>query len=194
MNEFWTTILNSPVIASLAECALLCGVILLLQHIYNKKLEEHKAEVQKKIDEHQTRFNWWYQEKAKAVKEFYYSTVILCREMRDFHVVIQNAKNNSSATVEDFKKRADRIIQLNISSYRDWKCLQLFLEDKYLEIADPFFLKSGSIFEFFFNQMTQKDFTPNKEKINEEIKKMSIIVEELRKQMREILKIQEVNS
>ena len=50
MNEFWTTFLNSPVIATGVETFLLCGVVMWLQHIYNKKLEEHKTFIQHDCD------------------------------------------------------------------------------------------------------------------------------------------------
>ena len=75
MNEFWTTVLSSAGAAALAS-SVMSGIIttvasVWIQHVYDKKLEEHKAEVQKKIDEHQIQFEYWHKEKAKAIKTLF---------------------------------------------------------------------------------------------------------------------------
>ena len=42
-----------------------------IQHEYDIKLGEFKAEWQKIIDENRITFNWWHVEQAKAIKETY---------------------------------------------------------------------------------------------------------------------------
>lgn len=192
MNETLTTILNSPVIATVVETILLCGFVLWLQHIYNKKLEQHKEQVQKKIDEHQIQFKYWHEEKSKAIKEFYYSAVLLYQEMRDYQIISKKFAINMTVGIQmDLEERMNRILQSNNTSYRNWTCLRLFLKNDELLISDSFFSKAHSIFKSLSSQYKQKDYTIDSEKIEREIDELLILIEDLRKKLQDILKSEE---
>ena len=192
MNEFWTTLLNSPVIATVVETILLCGLVLWLQHIYNKKLEQHKEQVQKKIDEHQIQFKYWHEEKSKAIKEFYYSAVLLYQEMKDYHIISKRFATNMTVGIQsDLEERMNRILQSNNASYRNWTCLRLFLKNEELLVSDSFFSKGHSIFKSLSSQYKQKDYTIDSQKIERELDEILTLIEELRKKLQDILKAHE---
>ena len=197
MNEFWTTVLSSAGAAALAS-SVMSGIIttvasVWIQHVYDKKLEEHKAEVQKKIDEHQTKFNWWYEEKAKAVKEFYYSAVMWYQEMRDFRSIAKGFATNIPLEIQnDLAKRLSQIIQMDNSSYKNWTFLRLYLKKEELLITDRFFSKGHSIFKDIGDQVQKMDFLSEGDKIDHDLTEMLFLVEEIREKLQDILKVQEV--
>lgn len=198
MDISWTTVLCS-FIGSIVASGVFSGVVACIlgayiQHKNDKRLAYYKSEIQLILDEHQTRFSWWYQEKAKVIKDFYYSTVILYREMRDFNVIAKNTKEITDRTKKDLEEKINHIIQQNTSSYRYWKSLQLFLKEEELSLADVFFTKSVSVFEGFVSQITHNNLSLDREKIDREIEEMSTIIDSLRKKLQDILKVQEVKS
>ena len=65
-----------------------------IQCIFDKKLANHKAEVQKVIDEHQIRFKYWNEEKIKATKELYSNACDLACSMGRLHFAESNSSKN----------------------------------------------------------------------------------------------------
>ena len=197
MNEFWTTVLSTAGAAACAS-AIVSGVItavasIWLQHIYDKKLADHQAKVQKTIAEHQTKFNWWYEEKAKAVKEFYYCAVMWYQEMRDFRSIAKGFATNIPLEIQnDLAKRIDQIIQMDNSSYKNWTFLRLYLKREELLITDRFFSKGHSIFKDIGDQVQKMDFLSEGDKIDHDLTEMLFLVEEIREKLQDILKVQEV--
>ena len=135
MNEFWTTVLSTAGAAACAS-AIVSGVItsvasIWIQHIYDRKLEEHKAEVQKKIDEHQIQFKYWYDEKAKAIKELHSNAGELFYSLCTLHVIESKGpqqwdSNKREEAENELKKQICLKMQTTIN---EWIKLRLFLND-----------------------------------------------------------------
>ena len=70
-SEFWTTVLSTAGASAIISGVITSVASILLQHRYNKKIESFKADLSKMLNEDQTKFNWWYLEKAKAIKTIY---------------------------------------------------------------------------------------------------------------------------
>ncbi len=189
MNEILTTILNSPVIASLAECALLCGVILLLQHLYNKKLEEHKADVQKRIDEHQIQFKNWHEEKAKAIKSLYGSMTELYFTYVKFAfedpVLFRNSSISNRTKI--IQERAFYLHSESDKCFKEWTKQRLFLGTKEDALIQQFFLRSSEIDGFCLCYINDDDLDALEQNIKAVLKKMSAILKVLRTGFQDIL-------
>lgn len=196
MNEFWTTVLSTAGAAACAS-AIVSGVItsiasIWLQHVYDKKLEEHKEHVQKKIDKHQIQFEYWHKEKAKAIKEFYYSAVMWYQEMSAFRAVSQMYVASPTAAIQQrLNLKMERVLQLNESAHRDWTYLRLFLEKEELLISDHLFTKGGTVFDDIGSQYQKDSYALKKETMEKELKEMIIVIEDLREKLQDILKVQE---
>jgi len=182
MKDFLIQALNSTVGERLADCLFVCAIVMLVQFFYNKKLAEH-----------QTRFKYWHEEKAKAIKEFYYSAVLLHQEMKDYHAISKKfAKKMTVGIQTDLKERLKHIIQSNNTSYRDWTCLRLFLKNEELSFSDSYFFTAHSVFKSLSSQYKQENYTIDNEKIERELDEMSQEVESLREKLQAILKVQDV--
>ena len=196
MDISWTTVLCS-FIGSIVASGVFSGVVACIlgayiQHKNDKRLAYYKSEIQLILDEHQTKFNWWYEEKAKAVKEFYYSVVMWYQEMRDFRSIAKGFATNIPLEIQnDLAKRLSQIIQMDNSSYKNWTFLRLYLKKEELFITDRFFSKGHSIFKGIGNQIEKMDFLSEGDKIDHDLTEMLFLVEELREKLQEILKIQE---
>ena len=146
MKEVLTTLLNSPVMASIVEAGLVCICISWLQNRYNKKLEEEKALIKQDCDirleryrvefnqmlsEHQTRFDCWHHEKAKAIKDLYTNACDLYYALfflQAFEKVYGNRIAEES--VKERKRRRNEISSLRLKVRKDWYYLRLFLDDE----------------------------------------------------------------
>lgn len=196
MDISWTTVLCS-FIGSIVASGVFSGVVACvlgayIQHKNDKRLAYYKSEIQLILDEHQTKFNWWYEEKAKAVKEFYYCAVMWYQEMRDFRSIAKSFAPNIPVEIQnDLAKRIELIIQMKDSSYKNWTFLRLYLKREELLITDHFFSKGHSIIKDIGNQIKKTNFLSEGEKIDHDLTEMLFLVEELREKLQEILKIQE---
>lgn len=111
--------MNSPVGANIANSIFVCVFVLLLQHFYNKKL-----------DEHQIRFKNWNEEKIKATKVLYAKACDLACSMGRLHFAESNSPKNGENSKEeetkDLKKQADLCYERMVNS---WLKLRLFLDE-----------------------------------------------------------------
>lgn len=181
MKEFLLEALNSAVGERLADCIFVCAIVTLVQFFYNKKLAEH-----------QTRFKYWHEEKSKAIKEFYYSAVLLYQEMREFRVIGQSfAFRFTDRIQKELNERIDRIFEFHNTATRNWICLRLFLKEEELTIADSYFSKENSLFNSLANQINHRNYTLNEKKIDKDLIELSNIVEDLREDLQAILKVQD---
>lgn len=181
MKEFLIEALNSAVGERLADGLFVCAVVMLIQYFYNKKLAEH-----------QIQFKYWHEEKAKAIKEFYYSAVLLYQEMREFRVIgINLGIKGTVGIIEELNKRIDRIFEYHNSANRNWICLRLFLKNEELTIADSFFAKERSLFTCLADQNNHKNYILYGKTIDKDLIELSDIVEDLRENLQAILKVQD---
>lgn len=197
MDISWTTVLCS-FIGSIVASGVFSGVVACvlgayIQHKNDKRLAYYKSEIQLILDEHQTKFNWWYEEKAKAVKEFYYNAVMWYQEMRDFRSIAKGFATNIPEEIQnELAKRIEHIIQMENSSYKNWTFLRLYLKREELLITDRFFSKGHSIFKDIGDQVQKMDFLSEGDKIDHDLTGMLFLVEEIREKLQGVLKVQEV--
>lgn len=132
--------------ASIVEAILVCICISWLQNRYNKKLEEEKALIKQDCDirleryrvefnqmlsEHQTRFDCWHHEKAKAIKELYTNACDLYYSLF-FLQAFEKLYGNRIAeeSMKERKRRRNEISSLRLKGRKDWYYLRLFLDDE----------------------------------------------------------------
>lgn len=193
MDISWTTVISSLVASGVFSGVFACILGACLQRRNNKELEVYKAEVRKSTDEHQIQFKHWHEEKAKAVKEFYYSAVMWYQEMSAFRAVSQMYVASPTAAIKQrLNIKMERVLQLNESTHRDWTYLRLFLENEELLIADRLFDKGGAVFDDVGSQYQKNSYSLKKETMGRELKEMISIIEELRQKLQGILKAKKV--
>ena len=203
MKETLTTLLNSPVIASIIEALLVCFVISRLQHKRNKELEEEKALIQQDCDirlekyrfefnrilsEDQIRFGYWYTEKAKAINAFY-------KAISEIHSLMQIILSKEQADVCSQEDREE--LYANLSAQRkeykkEWAYLKLYFDKQEEELIECFISEENKFFIKYLINKTINDrdsFVRDGKKILDDI---SSIMEALRQQFQRILTSQSV--
>ena len=189
MNEFWKTIISSPVIASFAETFGICAFVLLLQHIYDKKLAIHKAQVQKKIDEHQIQFKNWHEEKSDAIKSLYGSMTELYFTYVKFAfedpVLFRHSSISSRTNIVQ-----ERALYLHAESdkcFKEWSKRRLFIGKEEDALIQQFFLRSSEIDGLCINYINDDDLDALEQNIRVVLEKMSVILRDLRNRFQDIL-------
>lgn len=189
MSEFWKTVLSSPVIASFAETLGICAFVLLLQHIYDKKLAKHKAQVQKKIDEHQIQFKKWHEEKANAIKSLYGSMTELNYTYIKFAFEDPVLFRNSSVSnrTKIVQERAFYLHAESDKCFKEWAQKRLFLGKEEDALIQQFFFKSSEIDGFCIDYINNNDLDTLEQNTKVVLEEMSAILKDLRKSFQDIL-------
>ena len=155
MNISWSTVFSS-IVASVGACTFLgwlcrewisARLHKSIQHEYDIKLEDFKSRIhyeydlklesskmgfQKVLDEHQTRFKYWYDEKAKAIKELYSNACELYYSLY-FLQLFERLYGNRPPEEwikKERKIRNDQITTIKLKVKKDWYILRLFLDDE----------------------------------------------------------------
>ena len=93
-----------------------------IQHEYDIKLGEFKAEWQKIIDENRITFNWWHVEQAKAIKETYVALAELCAAVSSRINCVERNVQNCSCHKE--------IIEKHKHTQNIWECNKIFIDER----------------------------------------------------------------
>lgn len=217
MNEFWKTVFSS-IGLSVGTCAFLgwlcrewisARLHKSIQHEYDLKLEEFKSKThyeyelklesskidfQNRLNERQTCFNHWYEEKAIAIKEFYTSLSKLFSEFYECHTIEEAYTAGCDMPPEiNLKDKEDLIYKLENDLFKDWLRLRLFWEDEDDSFVDVFFKKANSFVKTIVSKEEEMYSQQEKEQNDMLLKDMTQIMEMLRKQFRASLKLQNCN-
>ena len=161
---------------------------------YELKLESSKIDFQNKLNEQQTCFNHWYEEKAIAIKEFYTSLSKLFGEFYECHTIEEAYTAGCVMPPEiNLKNKEDLIYKLENDLFKDWLRLRLFWEDEDDSIVESFFRKANSFVKTIVSKEEEMYSQQEKEQNDMLIKEMTQIMELLRKQFRASLKLQNCN-
>lgn len=189
MSEFWTTVLSTAGASAIISGVITSVASILLQHRYDEKIESFKADLSKMLNEDQTRFNLWYQEKAEAIK-------ILYKDFSETYYLLQHlvsVETDSSWQQDavDKKKEEDETLkQLAIcakTSFRKWLHLRLYLDDNDNSKIRAYFSFEVRFVDSCKKRLSVSDieyFIRNKDEI---CLSLSSIMDELRMQFRETL-------
>lgn len=188
MNEFWTTLLNSPV----ANSAFTCIFVLLLQHLYSKRLANHKKEIQQLLDEHQIRFEYWHKEKFRAMKKLYTDASNIYYMVNSLH----NADNEYSLQHDKELREKERNDLLNkLDSFiekplRDWNKNRLFLDKK----IDKAFVEFNIKADLWLLNLVDSDVEKRKKFIQENGKIIQKETKEIMANLRESFRMSLLDS
>ena len=203
-SEFWTTLLNSPVIASIIEALLVCFVISRLQHKRNKELEEEKALIQHDCDirleryrlefnqllsEHQTQFKYWYDEKAKAIKGLYFSIQELFYSLTEFLFTFNEFKKHGLDQEREaiLKAKYSLFESAHDKAHIEWLKNKLFLDEKEDVVIDCFFNGCAQFVQNYINYLNNHEEDAFVEKGFNVLEKTKTVLPRLRKAFREAL-------
>jgi len=207
MNEFGNTIQSSGLASVLggAFVWIFCHVIYAVitaktQHKCNKELEEEKALIQHDFDirleryrleynqllsEHQTRFDWWHNEMAKSIKDFYFSLSELYQEMNTYNGINKNPKAKQNREMQTIlNNKLELIYQLDNSSFVQWLKLRLFLEKEDDLLIGKFFSKENVLAQTFISNQN----SCNQADEDKTLQEMLDAMEELKTKFQETLK------
>ena len=124
-----------------------------IHYEYDLKLESSKTDFQKVLDEHQTRFKYWHDEKAKAIKELHSNAGDLFYSLCYLHGAESTPQhqwvNNDKEEVEnELKKQVFLNMQKTIN---EWIKLRLFLNDEEDSVFKVFNDKTQMWFKVLLN-------------------------------------------
>ena len=196
MNEFWTTVLSTAGAAACAS-AIVSGVItsvasIWLQHIYDKKLADHQAKVQKQIDDYQIRFRYWHEEKAKAIKILFNDFVNMYSVLLKLMICAQDYDGSDSAIIERSKLLQEYALSLEQGS-TDWMRLTLYLNDKSNQDISSFIKKQRVFSDLYVLCVKNNNMDDVIKKGDNILSEISVKLGDLRKQFRETLLAQNGN-
>lgn len=147
-----------------------------IHYEYDLKLESSKTDFQKVLDEHQTRFKYWYDEKAKAIKDLYSNACELYYSLYFLQLFEWLHGNRSSEEwiKKERKTRKDQITALKLKVKKDWYILRLFLDDE----EDNAFVE----YENEINDWSRVLFDINDENRTKEIKENgNMLIDDIKK-------------
>ena len=121
-----------------------CAIVMLFQYFYNKKLAEH-----------QIQFKYWYDEKAKAIKELHSNAGELFYSLCTLHVIESKGpqqwdSNKREEAENELKKQICLKMQTTIN---EWIKLRLFLNDN----EDSVFKEFNNITQMWFEVLNAPD-------------------------------------
>lgn len=204
MNDICTTLLNSPVIASIIEALLVCFVISRLQKKNNKELEEEKALIQHDCDirleryrvefnqilsEHQTSFTIWHQEKADATK-------IIYKELTELYYLLQRLLEMGKKKIEhhcsekEFNEFADTVVAQGRQCNKAWMFLRLYIDKKEDDLFCDFLSKVHDYLILYISSVEKSDINSLTNDGEKFISQMAYILNLLRESFRENLSAQ----
>ena len=203
-SEFWTTLLNSPVMAAIVEAALVCFCILRLQSKKNKELEEEKALIQHDCDirleryrlefnqllsEHQTRFKYWHDEKAKAIKGLYFTIQELFCSLTEFLFTFNEFKKHGLDQKREaiLEEKYSLFDSAHDNAYIEWLKNKLFLDEKEDAVIECFFKECSQFVQNYINYRKNHKADAFVEKGFNVLEKTKTVLPGLRKAFREAL-------
>lgn len=189
MKEFLTTFLSTPVGATIVDNFLVCTFVLFLHLLYDKKLVNHKAQVQKMIDEHQIQFKNWHEEKSDAIKSLYGSMTELYYTYVKFAFEDPVFFRNSSISNRT-KIVQERAFYLHAESdkfFKEWTKQRLFIEKDEDDLIRKFFHNTSEIDGLCIDYINDDDLDALEQNIRVVLEKMSDILRVLRKRFQDIL-------
>lgn len=204
MKEFWSAVQSSGLASVLGGLVvwIFCQVVYAFitaktNHKYNKDLEEEKALIQHDCDirleryrlefnqllsEHQTRFKYWHDEKAKAIKELY---VDACELYNSLYYLQLFKKLYGKLSLEEKRKRGlderiNKILIQRVEVEKKWYKLRLFLNNE----EDNAFSDFKDKVKDWHNVLAERDDQKNVKEIYEKgeecISDMKEVMENLR--------------
>ena len=163
--EGWQTILSSVGLSAIA-CSILVWICRewisarlqkSIQHEYDVKLEEFKAGYQKILSENETRFSWWHEEKAKAIKAVYgdLADITFCLQY------LQTLETDPRWQIEGMEiVRKNLITRFTVhieNSAERWLRLRLFLDDEEDGGVSGFRVRTDKFFTAYAYSLVKKE-------------------------------------
>ena len=147
MNEFWTTVLSTAGASAIISGIITSVASIWLQHRYNKKIESFKADISQMLNEKQTRFNWWYLEKAKAIKTIYANLATASYLLQKIHSIETDPRWQINQQTQDKSRQETLFLLIDAleKNTKDWFQLRLFFEEK-----DDFHIQDNILDEAHF--------------------------------------------
>ena len=126
-----------------------------IQFEYNLKLESSKMDFQKVLDEHQTQFKYWFDEKTKAIKELHTNAGDLFYSLCYLHTIESNPSQQwGDSNREEIEKELKQHVYLNMQkTINEWINLRLFLDDN----EDKVFKEFSDITQMWFRVLLNPD-------------------------------------
>lgn len=162
-----------------------------IHYEYDLKLESSKTDFQRVLDEHQTQFKYWFDEKTKAIKELYANAGNLYCSLSYLHVAESNSPKqwsvNDQEKIEDeLKKQVAFFFEKVIN---DWLKLRIFLSDD----EDKLYYEFNGKTKMWFNVLLNPD-TDQRNKYIEDNQKAILsdidgVMDKLRTSFREALSV-----
>lgn len=147
MSEFWTTVLSTAGASAIISGIITSVASIWLQHRYNKKIESFKADISQMLNEKQTRFNWWYLEKAKAIKTIYANLATASYLLQKIHSIETDPRWQINQQTQDKSRQETLFLLIDTleKNTKDWFQLRLFFEEK-----DDFHIQDNILDEAHF--------------------------------------------
>lgn len=147
MNGFWTTVLSTAGASAIISGVITSVASIWLQHRYNRKIESFKADLSKMLNEDQTRFNWWYLEKAKAIKAIYANLATASYLLQKIHSIETDPRWQINQQTQNQSRQETLFLLIDAleKNTKDWFQLRLFFEEK-----DDFHIQDNILDEAHF--------------------------------------------
>ena len=158
-----------------------------LHHEYELKLEFEKAYFHKIMDEHQTRFKYWHEEKANAIKILFCSLTELNRALNECVYVILNMKAK-----ETDKETVRKSISLDFPSLyekcsNDWHNLKIYLDENDDLVISNFMNECSNFVKCHTDFINSGDFDSYVLQINIILKNLNELLKKLQNSFHDAL-------
>ena len=183
----WNTVIISFLTSSAFGGLLIWFVKKAIQHEYDVKLEGFKAGYQKVLAENEIRFSWWYEEKAKAIKEIYsdLSELAFCLQYLQTLETDPRWQINGKDQV-----RSTLIARFVLSiehSAEKWLKLRLFLGDMEDQKVSEFRIKTDQLFTLYAHSVMNNTADMLKSEGEQILRDINAIMDILRHNFQDIL-------
>ena len=196
MNEFWTTVLSTAGASAIISGIITSVASIWLQHKYNRKIESFKADLSQMLNEKQTRFNWWYLEKAKAIKTIYANLADMRYLLQKLHSIETdpNWKSNQQYYEKTRQETYLSFLAATEKNSKDWLNLRLFFDrnDDY-NIAKSISVEAD-FFAFHLDRVTKNEIEDLIKKEPEMLYEVEKMMTQLRDDFQVTLGVQKHNT
>lgn len=144
----------------------------LIQHDCDIRLERYRLEFNQLLSERQTRFQYWYDEKAKAIKELYEDACKLYFSLLSLHVFnrMHKDKDLDDPQKKEWNEMRNTISNLKLNVANNWYRHRLFLNDEEDDAFNEFGKETNEWSKMLDERYDQKEVLDKGERYNDSIK------------------------
>ena len=143
-----------------------------IHYEYELKLESSKTDFQTILNERQTRFKYWHDEKAKAIKELYEDACKLYFSLLSLHVFnrMHKDKDLEESQKNEWNEMRNTISTQKLNVANNWYLFRLFLNDEEDDAFNEFGKATNEWSKMLDKKYDQKEVLDKGEEYNDSIK------------------------